>query len=95
MPATLCCGVWAAKLPGRSEEPIGNLREQVRTFTLRTHVNFRFPGETKEDHETLKEFVDQMEFERVWGSLPTQEEDTPAAEFSDQVEEEVKGKAQR
>ena len=74
------------------EELIGNLREQIPDITLRTTLISGFPGETKEDHETLKEFVDQMEFERLGVFAYSQEEDTPAAEFSDQVEEEVKAK---
>ena len=74
------------------EELIGNLREQIPDIALRTTLISGFPGETKEDHETLKEFVDQMEFERLGVFAYSQEEDTPAAEFSDQVEEEVKAK---
>ena len=54
------------------------------------HIDYRISGETKEQHEELMEFVDEMEFERLGVFTYSQEEDTPAAGFEDQVEEEVK-----
>ena len=43
-----------------------------------------------EDHEELMEFVDEMEFDRLGVFTYSQEEDTAAAGFDNQVEEEVK-----
>lgn len=71
-------------------EIIGRLRQEIPDITLRTTLITGFPGETKEQHEELMEFVDEMEFERLGVFTYSQEEDTPAAEFEDQVEEEVK-----
>lgn len=72
------------------KELIGNLRRQIPDIALRTTLISGFPGETKEDHETLMEFVDEMEFERLGVFAYSQEEDTPAAGYEDQVPEEIK-----
>ena len=53
-----------------------------------------FPGETEEDHESVMEFVDEMEFDRLGVFTYSQEEDTPAALMDDQIEEEVKQERQ-
>lgn len=71
-------------------EIIGRLRQEIPDITLRTTLITGFPGETKEQHEELLEFVDEMEFERLGVFTYSQEEDTPAAGFENQVEEEVK-----
>ena len=71
-------------------EIIGRLRQEIPDITLRSTLITGFPGETKEQHEELMEFVDEMEFERLGVFTYSQEEDTPAAGFEDQVEEEVK-----
>ncbi len=69
---------------------ISLLRREIPDIALRTTLISGFPGETKEDHETLMEFVDEMEFERLGVFAYSQEEDTPAAGFEDQVDDEVK-----
>lgn len=69
---------------------IADLRQQIPDIALRTTLISGFPGETEEDHEILMEFVDQMEFERLGVFAYSQEEDTPAAAFPDQIEEEIK-----
>ena len=69
---------------------IEKLREEIPDITLRTTLITGFPGETKEQHEELMEFVDQMEFDRLGVFTYSPEEDTPAAEMPDQIPEEVK-----
>ncbi len=69
---------------------IERLREAVPDICLRTTLISGFPGETREDHEELWHFVDEMEFDRLGVFTYSQEEDTPAALMEDQVEEEVK-----
>lgn len=69
---------------------IDTLREQISDMALRTTLISGFPGETQEDHEELMEFVNEMEFERLGVFAYSQEEDTPAASFPDQVDQEVK-----
>ena len=69
---------------------VGKLRKEIPDIVLRTTLITGFPGETEEDHEELKEFVDEMEFERLGVVTSSPEENTPAAEMADQVPEEVK-----
>lgn len=69
---------------------VGKLRREIPDIVLRTTLITGFPGETEEDHEELKEFVDEMEFDRLGVFTYSLEENTPAAEMADQVPEEVK-----
>lgn len=69
---------------------IAKLRERIPDICLRTTLITGFPGETQEDHESLLEFVDEMEFDRLGVFTYSQEEDTPAALFEDQIDEDVK-----
>ena len=69
---------------------VGKLRREIPDIVLRTTLITGFPGETEEDHEELKEFVDGMEFDRLGVFTYSPEENTPAAEMADQVPEEVK-----
>ena len=69
---------------------IARLRERIPDICLRTTLITGFPGETQEDHEELMAFVDEMEFDRLGVFTYSEEEDTPAAEFEDQIEEEIK-----
>lgn len=71
-------------------ERIAHLREEIPDIALRTTLISGFPGETKEDHEELMQFVDEMEFDRLGVFAYSAEEDTPAAEYPDQVPQEVK-----
>ena len=69
---------------------VGKLRKEIPDIVLRTTLITGFPGETEEDHEELKEFVDEMEFDRLGVFTYSPEENTQAAEMADQVPEEVK-----
>ncbi len=71
-------------------ELIGRIREKIPDIAIRTTMISGFPGETEEDQETLLDFVDDMEFERLGVFTYSQEEGTPAASFPDQIPEEVK-----
>lgn len=69
---------------------IEKLRREIPDICLRTTLITGFPGETGKDHEELVEFVDKMAFDRL-GVFPySQEEDTPAVEMPEQVDEELK-----
>lgn len=69
---------------------VEKLRREIPDICLRTTLISGFPGETQEEHEELLEFVKQMKFDRL-GVFPySAEENTPAAEFPDQISEEVK-----
>ena len=71
---------------------VSMLREQIPDICIRTTLIAGFPGETDEDHETTLAFVNEMEFDRLGVFTYSQEEDTPAAQMPDQVEEIVKEK---
>ena len=66
------------------------LRKEIPDIVLRTTLITGFPGETEEDHEELMEFIDTMEFDRLGVFTYSAEEDTPAANMPNQIEEEVK-----
>lgn len=69
---------------------VEKLRREIPDICLRTTLISGFPGETQEEHEELLEFVKQMKFDRL-GVFPySAEEDTPAAQFPNQIPEEVK-----
>ena len=69
---------------------VETLRKEIPDILLRTTLITGFPGETQEDHEELMEFIDTMEFDRLGVFTYSPEEDTPAANMPDQIDEEVK-----
>ncbi|MDD7739155.1 MAG: 30S ribosomal protein S12 methylthiotransferase RimO [Fusicatenibacter sp.] len=69
---------------------INNLREEIPDITLRTTLITGFPGETKEQHRELLEFINDMEFDRLGVFTYSPEEGTPAANMDLQIDEEVK-----
>ena len=72
------------------KEVIGKLREAMPDISIRTTLITGFPGETEEEHDSLMEFVDEMEFDRLGVFTYSPEEDTPAATMPEQIDEEVK-----
>lgn len=69
---------------------ITNLRERIPDITLRTTLICGFPGETQKIHEELMQFVNDMEFDRLGAFTYSPEEGTPAAEFPEQIDEDLK-----
>lgn len=69
---------------------INKLRAKIPNLTIRTTFITGFPGETEEDFTELSEFVRDMRFDRMGCFAYSPEEDTPAAEFPDQIDDEVK-----
>lgn len=76
------------------KEKIKKLREKIPEIVLRTTFITGFPGEDEEDFADLVDFVSEMEFDRLGVFTYSEEEGTPAANFENQLEEEVK-KARR
>lgn len=72
------------------KDKIAMIRSKIPDMCLRTTLITGFPGESQEDHEQSMAFVDEMEFDRLGVFTYSSEEDTPAAGFPDQIEEEVK-----
>ena len=72
------------------KEVVQKLRTAMPDIAIRTTLISGFPGETLEDHEGMLAFVDEMEFDRLGVFTYSKEEDTPAANFENQVSEEEK-----
>ena len=69
---------------------IKKLRQEIPDITIRTTLITGFPGESEEDHEGLMNFVEECKFDRLGVFTYSPEEDTLAATFEDQIDEEVK-----
>ncbi len=69
---------------------IEKLRAKMPDIVLRTTFITGFPGETQEEHETVMEFIDEMEFDRLGVFTYSPEENTPAAQMDHQIDEAVK-----
>ena len=69
---------------------IARIREAIPDAVLRTTAIVGFPGETAEDFEELCRFVKEMRFDRFGAFTYSREEGTPAYDFDDQIDEEVK-----
>ena len=71
-------------------ELITKIRQKVEGITLRTTFITGFPGETEEDFEILDNFVAKARFEKL-GVFPySREEGTPAFDFENQVDDDIK-----
>ena len=66
------------------------IRDKVPGVVLRTTFIAGFPGETEEEFAQLCEFVRAVRFERMGCFAYSTEEDTPAGEREDQIEEELR-----
>lgn len=69
---------------------INKLRSNIPDIAIRTSLITGFPGETKEEHEELIEFIKEVKFERLGVFMYSEEEDTPAASFEGLIDEETK-----
>lgn len=66
------------------------LRRRIPGLVLRTSLIVGFPGETEEDFEELRSFVEKYKFDRLGVFMYSKEEDTPAALMKDQVPARIK-----
>ena len=70
---------------------IEKFRREVPGIHLRTTLMVGFPGETDEDFEELKEFVQKARFDRMGAFAYSEEEGTYAAQtYEDSIPQEVK-----
>lgn len=70
---------------------IRRIREEVPGIYLRTTLMVGFPGETDADFEALKQFVEEIRFERMGAFTYCEEEDTYAARYlSDDIDSDIK-----
>ncbi len=81
------------KRPAKVEwvyETVGKLRQMIPDLAIRTTFIVGYPGETDEEFETLLEFVDDLQFDRVGAFTYSYEIGTPSAGLSNHVPDEVK-----
>lgn len=69
---------------------INKIRTKIPNITLRTTFITGFPGETEEQFCELAEFVKNIRFDRLGCFTYSPEEDTAAAEFEAQLDEQTK-----
>lgn len=73
---------------------IEKLRAEIPDIAIRTSIIVGFPSETDEQFNELKEFLEKVRLDKVGIFTYSQEEDTPAAEFDGQIDEEIKVRRQ-
>ncbi len=66
------------------------LRERIPNLALRTTFISGFPGEREEDHRELVDFVKDFKFERMGAFAYSEEDGTPAADYEEQIDEEIR-----
>lgn len=73
---------------------LNKMREAIPGLALRTTFMVGFPGETDEQFENLCEFVKDMKFDKMGCFTFSPEEDTPAFDMDNQIDEDVKKRRQ-
>ncbi len=69
---------------------INKLRANIKGLVIRTSIIVGFPGESEENFKELKEFIQDVKFDKLGVFKYSKEEDTPAFLLPDQIDEEVK-----
>ena len=72
------------------EDIIGEIKYKIPGICLRTTLIAGFPGETQDDVEELKTFLQKIEFDRVGIFTYSHEENTSAYDLVNDVDEEIK-----
>jgi len=88
----------AMKRPAHSEKVLERIkawRELCPNLTIRSTFIVGFPGETEEDFQTLLDFLEQAQLDRVGCFTYSPVDGAPANELPDQVPEDVKEDRQR
>ena len=71
-------------------ELIARIRHRLPDAVIRTSLIVGFPGETEEEFEELRQFVEETKFDRLGVFAYSREEDTPAYDMDNQIDEEEK-----
>lgn len=74
----------------KTTQLLKTFRETVPGMAIRTTLIVGYPGETQEDFEVLKNWVQEMRFERLGCFTYSHEENTHAYQLVDDVPEEIK-----
>lgn len=75
-------------------ELLDKMRKAIPDLALRTTFMVGFPGETDEQFENLCDFVKDMKFDKMGCFTFSPEEDTPAFDMDNQIDEDVKKRRQ-
>ena len=78
--------------PGTKEQItalLKKLRERVPGVVIRSTFIVGFPGETEEQFQELKDFIQEQRFDHAGFFTYSKEEDTPAANMDGQVDDDV------
>ena len=70
------------------------MRDKIPGLALRTTFMVGFPGETDEQFENLCSFVKDIKFDKMGCFTFSPEEDTPAFDMDNQIDDEVKNRRQ-
>ena len=79
-----------AKTGAHLKDILYRIRKEIPNATFRTSVIVGFPGETQEDFEELRDFLEEFQFDYVGVFKYSREEDTKAYDMDNQVPEEIK-----
>ena len=73
---------------------IAKMRKEIPDLALRTTLMVGFPGETDEQFENLCAFIKDVKFDRMGCFAFSPEEDTPAYDMDNQLDDDVKNHRQ-
>ncbi len=73
-----------------SKELLRKIRRDIPDAIFRTSIIVGFPGETEDDFQELKEFIEEFKFDYIGVFKYSREEDTVAFDMENQVDEDVK-----
>jgi ribosomal protein S12 methylthiotransferase len=69
---------------------LNKLKSRIKNLTLRTTFIIGYPNESEKDFSELKDFVKEMEFDRIGVFDYSVEENTPSFILGDKVQQEIK-----
>ncbi len=69
---------------------VAELRSAMPDIIIRSTIITGFPGETEEEHENLLNTLEELSLQHVGVFAYSQEQGTPAADFENQIDEEIK-----
>lgn len=72
------------------KDTVFQIRKMLPEAVLRTSIITGFPGETDENHQGLLKSIEILAFDHLGVFRYSQEEDTPAATFANQIAEDIK-----
>ena len=71
-------------------DTVARIRKAMPDAVIRTTFIIGFPGEGEKEFETLAEFINEVEFDRLGCFSYSPQEGTPAFDMEDQIDDETK-----